>query len=137
MAKTSVYLPDDLAEQVRELEIPISEVTQTALRQEVAARTRQHELKGSEMKRIVVPRGNHKVSFVGRWIADDENNALWSVALTQQGRLALWVDDAGVDGPTLTVFDDYPDMAANLQAEEIVSAVAAMLGQDYVAELDI
>ena len=35
MAKTSIYLPDDLAEQVRAHGIPVSEVAQTALRQAV------------------------------------------------------------------------------------------------------
>jgi hypothetical protein len=34
--KTSVYLPDDLAEQVRAFRIPMSEVVQAALRQAVA-----------------------------------------------------------------------------------------------------
>lgn len=36
MAKTSIYLPDDLAEQVRRYGISISEVTQPALRRAVA-----------------------------------------------------------------------------------------------------
>lgn len=35
MAKTSIYLPDDLAEQVRAHGIPISEIVQRALRQAV------------------------------------------------------------------------------------------------------
>lgn len=35
MAKTSIYLPDDLAEQVRAHGIPVSEVAQAALRQAV------------------------------------------------------------------------------------------------------
>jgi post-segregation antitoxin (ccd killing protein) len=34
--KTSIYLPDDLAEQVRAHGIPMSEVVQAALRQAVA-----------------------------------------------------------------------------------------------------
>jgi hypothetical protein len=37
MAKTSIYLPDDLAEQVRAHGIPVSEVAQAALRQAVKA----------------------------------------------------------------------------------------------------
>lgn len=37
MAKTSIYLPDDLAEQVRAHGIPVSEVAQAALRQAVRA----------------------------------------------------------------------------------------------------
>src|SRR5690606_9171452 len=37
--KTSIYLPDDLAKQVRAHGIPISEVTQTALRRAVHAAT--------------------------------------------------------------------------------------------------
>lgn len=37
MAKTSIYLPDDLAEQVRAHGIPVSEVAQAALRQAIRA----------------------------------------------------------------------------------------------------
>jgi post-segregation antitoxin (ccd killing protein) len=48
MAKTSIYLPDDLAEQVRAYGIPVSEVAQTALRQAV----KDAEIKGSIMTNI-------------------------------------------------------------------------------------
>lgn len=41
--KTSIYLPDDLGERVRELEISISEITQAALRAEInRIEARQH-----------------------------------------------------------------------------------------------
>jgi post-segregation antitoxin (ccd killing protein) len=48
MAKTSIYLPDDLAEQVRAHGIPVSEVAQTALRQAV----REAEIKENVMTDI-------------------------------------------------------------------------------------
>jgi hypothetical protein len=48
MAKTSVYLPDDLAEQARAYGIPISEVTQAAVRWAV----RDVQLKGAVLNDI-------------------------------------------------------------------------------------
>jgi post-segregation antitoxin (ccd killing protein) len=48
MAKTSIYLPDDLAEQVRAYGIPVSEVAQAALRQAV----RDAEIKENAMTDI-------------------------------------------------------------------------------------
>src|SRR5260370_2000175 len=48
MAKTSIYLPDDLAEQVRARGIPVSEVAQAALRQAV----KEAELKENMMTDI-------------------------------------------------------------------------------------
>lgn len=64
--KTSIYLPDELAEAVRAHGISISEVVQRALREEI----RRMETLVKNPEKIVVDTAAGRQGFVGRWLVD-------------------------------------------------------------------
>lgn len=91
---------------------------------------------------------NVKKAFNGTWLVFEEYdeavnnpNILASVALTQKGRLLyFWQDKISFDGGYL-IYDDFNEMKERAKEEcigqNIISAVASELGEDYVEFLDI
>ena len=152
MAKTTIYLPDELAAELAK--IPnVSAVCQRAIREEL--QTMQAITETSEnVERIEVeiegPQGVRVVRFLGRWLIEPEPDetrsttpgtdagVYWGVALTKRGRIAVysahcnrgqgslhdydWLDDAEEDGVPPDILGD---------------ARAALLGETPVSELDI
>jgi hypothetical protein len=104
--KTSIYLPDDLAEQVRRYEISISEVAQAALRQAVeTARLREKAMKDLD---AVVERIKGESRKVQR-LAHERSRAegvTWARKFATGEELSAIGDGAGLDetSPTLRAF---------------------------------
>jgi Post-segregation antitoxin CcdA len=104
---------------------------------------------GSEMEKITVEVGEPSltIGFTGRWLVEpdpDETRggsdagAYWGVALTQRGRIAVYV--AHVNDGWPASLNDYPslDAAANDNVpEEIIVRAAAELGKTRVLWRDI
>lgn len=85
-----------------------------------------------------------KKVFHGRWLTDEplcgedndgdaDDRAEWSVAETRQGALAVYVTHP--DAAKLTLYDSLADMEG-VVPPNVIAAVAAALGQDYVIKLD-
>jgi hypothetical protein len=111
-----------------------------------AAREREQ---GQGMEKITVEVGEPSltVGFTGRWLVEpdtdgtrggDDAGAYWGVALTQRGRIAVYV--AHVNDGWPASLNDYPslDAAANDGVpEEIIARAAAELGETRVLWRDI
>lgn len=95
----NISVPDELAEQVRTLKIPISETCQRALRNAVESATLRDT---SGMSEITVEVGDPpaKVGFIGRWLIEPDpgrhtlGGMYYGVALTQRGRIAVYAAHA-------------------------------------------
>jgi hypothetical protein len=143
--RMNISVPDELADQVRALELPISAICQTALRNAVID-TRQ------DTERITVETGhdyNITEAFTGRWLVHpdpDESRtaepgydagAYWGVALTARGRIAVYVAHCNERFPgQLTDFDTLAEATDTLPAD-IHAQAAQQLGEDVVILRDI
>src|SRR5215469_13171723 len=151
MPKTSIYLPDELAREVRAYRISVSEVSQAALRQAVSEARDKEKLMDS-MTEISVETGDQPVLtevFTGRWLIDPESeraqtslkgfdrNACWGVALTKRGQIAVYAGHRFPSHPArLTVFPSLEEAARELPAS-VAKDAAAALGQRRVIHRDI
>jgi hypothetical protein len=136
MAKTSIYLPDDLAEAVRELDLPVSAICQHALR-EAAGRRRAVERNGMEQLTVQVGDSVTSVSFTGRWLVDPGPQAgsdvRYGVAVTGRGRIAVYSASDDLDFPDdLQDYDTLDQAAADGVPACVISVAAAALGHDPV-----
>jgi hypothetical protein len=138
----NIYLPDDLAAEIRaELgEANISGIAQNALRVELArARGLQEALGGGDaFRRVEAVDGDEDVAFQGRKIASDDGRHL-TVYLTPKGNIA--VVDGRENGlyvydETQAFIDDYSG-SDRPGTQEMVRQVAKALGLKSVRELDI
>jgi hypothetical protein len=147
MARVNVYLPDDLAQELAEVEdLAISAVCQRALREELKVMQAIVEA-GKDMERIevdVVDRrgGIRTKAFTGRWLVDDVDEedgvGFCSVALTGRGRIAVYSGHVKDEDWRLSVYDDLDDAeAAGESKEAIADARGALTGENPVVELDI
>lgn len=129
--RMNISVPDELAEQVRTLKIPISETCQRALRDAVESALLRET---SDMQEITVEVGHPavKVSFVGRWLLEPHPEATlaglggmyFGVALTKRGRIAVFgAHAAGVLDPFLKDYDSV-DEAAKAGVPESIIAIA-------------
>jgi post-segregation antitoxin (ccd killing protein) len=137
--RMTVYLPDDLAQMVKEhADLNVSAVCQQALRRELARREEFAKLdKG--MKRIVLYDDAHgaDVAFVGRELYWSGRIPEETAYLTQRHRIAVYSHSS----QTLYQFDSFDDLASHEgwrdSSPELVAAVAKALGEEHVIELDI
>lgn len=143
--RMNISVPDELAEQVRALDLPISAVCQKALRNAVDNASRSTEL-------ITVETGedyNITKGFHGRWliIADPDKTrtaedgydagAYWGVAVTAKNRIAVYTAHCNEGfAAQLDDFDTLEDAKDELP-EDIYAEAAAALGEDYVIMMDI
>jgi hypothetical protein len=149
MARVNVYLPDELADGLAEVQdLNISATCQRALRKEL---TMMQTIAQSQekMERIEVDVEDPKSSFVrtmafrGRWLVEpsDEDaveGCTYGVALTGRGRIAVWT--APFDGfAELEDFDNIDQMERSSQYPDVVvaDARAALSGTTPVVELNI
>ena len=149
--KTSIYLPEELAREVRAYGVSISEVSQAALRCAVnEAREKEKLMDG--MAEISVETGGQPVItevFIGRWLMDPDSeqartnldgydrNARWGVALTKRGRIAVYAGHRSrLHAARLTVFSSLEEAAQELPPN-ITREAAAALGQHRVVHRDI
>jgi hypothetical protein len=128
----TIYLPDDLAAQVKEHpDLNASAVCQDALRHELARRAEVAKLtKG--MERIVVQLESGEAAFTGTSLPSDHSDM--AVYLTKRQRIAVYDEDRQDLGQYDT-FDEFAEAFDGLP--ELVADVAAAVGENYVIELDI
>jgi hypothetical protein len=97
LPKINVYLPDDLAEQVRKHQISVSTICQEALREEVE-RMSQTEFNDAVTTLTVNtgPGRSHTEKFKGYWVIEpgeqspSGNGACFGVARTAKGKVAVY-----------------------------------------------
>jgi hypothetical protein len=145
--KVNVYLPDDLADEVRRHRVPVSTICQEALRRAVE-RLRTND----EMKQIMVTVGKPEIviGFTGRWLvppdpqlttsADDarDPDVYWGVAVTRRGRIAVYATHRqGLWPPRLDDYDTLDVAAADDLPSDILARAATALVGDPVVWRDI
>lgn len=146
--RLNISVPDDLAERVRALDLPVSRICQDALRYAADAAGRRTEAIEVE---IYDRYGDHRhmEAFEGRWLVEpdaDETRtgeegydagAYWGVALTKRGRIAVYVAHVNEGfAPSLTDYDSLDDAKANLP-EDIFADAKEALGEPYAIWRDI
>lgn len=128
----NISVPDELAEQVRTMKIPISETCQRALRDAVETAMLRDT---SGMEEITVEVGDPpvKVGFVGRWLLEPDREKTqtgdgglyWGVALTKRGRIAVYTAHAAnVLAPFMRDYDSL-DHAKRAEVPASIIAIAA------------
>jgi hypothetical protein len=156
MARVNVYLPDDLAEEMAEVEdLPTSAICQRALREELRQMQAITEA-GKDMKRIEVDvedrNGDvHTVAFTGRWLVSSDSDhgqtdeaghdagTRWGIALTGRGRYAVYsVGGRGTGNGHLADYDDLDAAWLDGVPRDITAfALGELTGEVPVVELDI
>jgi hypothetical protein len=151
--RMNISVPDTLAQEVRERNLPISAVCQRALSAEID-RLRSLEGARKEMRPITVPVGDAwvTVGFTGRWLVhpdsheaetrepreDDFKGAFWGVAQTQKGRIAVYMGTHGAGfAPELLDYDSLDQAAKDEVPEDVLQRAAEALGEDRVLWRDI
>lgn len=135
----TIYLPDDLAEMVREHEdLNVSAVCQQALRNELHRREALAELDaGMERHVVYVDELGGNAAFVGRRLAYRGLPFDETAYLTAKHRIAVYSNEA----QALYQYDSFDEMADEPGwrdgAPDFLAAVAAALGEDRTIELDI
>jgi len=146
--RMNISVPDELAEQVRERNLPISAICQRALREELDHLKALEQASG-DMEKIIVEVGypSLTVGFTGRWLVEpdpdetrggDDAGAYWGIALTQRGRIAVYVAHCNDGWPAS--LNDYSslDAAANDDVPAVIIVrAAAELGDTRVIWRDI
>lgn len=136
--KMTIYLPDDLAEMVKEhTDLNVSAVCQDALRRELTRREELAKLdKGMERIEVYDGQFDAVVAFTGTELYSGDRPEE-TVYLTKRHRIAVYSHEA----QALYQYDSFDDLA---QLEvyrdgrpEVLAAVAAALGEEHVIELDI
>jgi len=138
-SRVNVYLPDDLAQQVRRVELPISSICQQALREELDKMTTTQDEITYETLSVWVGEDGHEERFRGRWLvkpdpdetrSGDEGydaGAYFGVAQTAKGKVAVFVAHCNERWPAkLTAFSSLEE--AELP-RTIDQAARAALGQ--------
>jgi hypothetical protein len=149
MPKVNVYLPDHLADAVRQHRISVSPICQAALTREVI-RLQNEENTG--LQEIVVEIGNpaFETGFVGRWLVTpdpdttrsnehgQDHDAYWGVAVTRRGRIAVYAAHRDRRWPArLDDYDSLDDATADDVPSDIVAEAASCLLADPVVWRDI
>jgi hypothetical protein len=133
MPKITVYLPDDLAEEVRAEDLKISETVQRCLRRELNDITAKKDaLAAGYFARVEVydEERERTVAFVGKCVGEILRTGD-VVYLTQKGAIAI---HDGRD-QRLHVYDDPDDIEAD--DHELLQLAHEAVGRAYTEELDI
>lgn len=134
--KTTIYLPDDLGDQVKNSAINVSAVCQRALREELAMTAQLQELDPG-MERIELTADADgafiDVAFSGRMIAESDD-ALQTIYLTSKHRFAVW-DERSAHLSDYDTLEDLEDAGVSVP---MLAKVAREVGAPRpVLELDI
>ena len=133
--RMNISVPDELAEEVREQNLPISAICQRALREEVHRVKARTEVtnKGFERVEVYDIQRDREVAFRGRQIGSSyEFDA--DAYLTPKAAIAVY-DAAGHE---LYVYATYTEFADDKELpQDLVAEVADALGEKYIEELDI
>lgn len=137
--KMTIYLPEDLAEMVKQYsDLNVSAVCQEALRGELARREEMAKLdKGMERQVVYLDRLGGEVAFTGKELYYSGRAPEQWVYLTRRHRIAIYNGDA----QALYEFDSFDDLASEPGwrdgEPELMVAVADALGEKHLVELDI
>jgi Post-segregation antitoxin CcdA len=144
----NISVPDDLAERVRELDLPISRICQAALRSAADAAARETGVIEVEIHDHY-GKHRHTEAFEGRWLVEPdpdktrtgeegyEPGAYWGVAQTRRGRIAVYMAEINVGfAPQLTDYDSLDDAKGELP-EDILAKAKKVLGEPYAVWRDI
>jgi len=143
--RMNISVPDELAAEVRRLDIPTSAVCQRALREEVG-RLRAVELGGMETLTVHVGEALAEASFTGRWLVDPaEDRArdprrlfFYGIAITGRGRIAVYTCSDDLEtAHDLQDYDSLSHAAADGVPVDVISRAAEALSQDPVVWRDI
>ena len=142
MPKINVYLSDDLAEEVRKHQLPVSAICQQALREEVERMT--ITATTPTFRTLTVdtgPERNRTEKFKGFWVVEPSDDMrsgapgadagmCYGVARTAKGRVAVYsyhVNDGRPAG--LYVYDDIDDAVDDGLPTDIAEVFRAESGQ--------
>jgi hypothetical protein len=144
--RMNISVPDTLAKQIRERNLPISAICQRALREEVD-RLRAIETADEDMSQITVDVGEPylTVGFTGRWLVEPDSDetrsgaagadagAYWGVARTKRGRIAVYTAHCNERWPAILRDYDSLDGAVSAGLPADIAALAARgLGEERV-----
>jgi hypothetical protein len=140
--KINVYLPDDLADEVRKHQLPVSAICQQALRTELFMLTA--KTAAPDFTTLSVETGEERgrtEKFMGYWVvepSDDKRSgdegadagACYGVARTARGRVAVYTYHVNDLWPAdLSVYDDIDDAVAAGLPSDILDEFLAEGGQ--------
>jgi hypothetical protein len=137
--RMTIYIPDDLAEQVRDKlgDTNISAVCQAALRAELRRVETRGHIKGESYPWIEVydPAKRHDVTFQGheigyRDLAAGAEETAW---LTPKGAIAVYLSGGEA---RLDIYDSFEEFAVD-NPGPLLGQVAEALGEKWTEELDI
>jgi hypothetical protein len=133
--RMNISVPDDLAQEVRERDLPISAICQQALREEANRARARAEVasKGFERVEVYDSKRERDVAFQGRRIGRSFEREMLEAWLTPKEAIAVYSGDR----QELYTYDGYDEFAADNLPEDLMAEVAAVLGEKYVEELDI
>lgn len=160
--KATIYIPDDKAELYERAKAKLSDsISQTFLRCLETALEHQRITTERIVLDVVIPNSEHlrKIAFEGAWLigsaTEGETHAFearsgvsgggpYSVARTKKGGLLVAEFNEYGDITEWGTFTDYRDFStAQIDGkypkfpESLLSAVASVLGEEHVEELDI
>jgi Post-segregation antitoxin CcdA len=153
LPKINVYLPDDLADEVKAHDLPVSAICQAALRKEIE-KVKTKEQTGMEEIQVEIgdPRdvgATVTASFIGRWLVEPDSDdtrtglvdqgydagAYWGVALTKRGRIAVYTAHCNDGWPA--ELHDFDTLDEAELPDDILAMAKGELGEEYVIRLDI
>jgi post-segregation antitoxin (ccd killing protein) len=145
MPKINVYVPDQLAAQLKTRGLPVSAICQEALRRELA---RLHLKESTAFDEVTVAVGEPAmtVGFLGRWLVfpdghgdgvaeDGRRGGPWGVALTKRNRIAVYRSDT-TESATLNDYDSLAQAARELPVD-VVALAGRAIGEEKVIWRDI
>jgi len=132
--KMTIYVPDDLAEVVKEhADLNVSAVCQDALRRELVRREELAKLDKGMERHVMFTEDRGQVAFVAKQVFYNDRYEI-SAYITRRHRIAVSVKDE------LYEWDSFEDIACDPNwagSPGLVAAVAEALGEEHVTELDI
>jgi EXLDI family protein len=148
MARMTIYVPDALAERVRECQLEVSSICQRALSEEITAM--EDRLKGMENLEVEVTKSGirYRERFQGRWLIDPRETKIqaesgaehtFGIALTKRGKIAVYQAPSESWSGSLDLRDDLYHIAESFGLpEDLVQKATLALAQfSVVLDRDI
>lgn len=132
--KMTIYVPDDLAELVKEHDdLNVSAVCQDALRRELARREELAKLDKGMERHVMYTEDRGQVAFVAKQVFYNDRHEI-SAYITRRHRIAVATSGELFEWDS---FDDFVNDPNWQGTEELTAALAEALGEEHVIELDI
>lgn len=132
--KMTIYVPDELAELVKEHDdLNVSAVCQDALRRELARREEFAKLDKGMERHVMYTEDRGQVAFVAKQVFHNDRHEI-SAYITRRHRIAVSVSDELYEWDSFEEIASDPNWAGS---PGLVAALAEALGEEHVTELDI